>query len=180
MGARQAVARNFYTPVEVLRELVGDKEEKIQLAICMHDASRNAKNLATPGEVLDLLVNHGWGEVTKSIAKHPNALEESLIKLIPRCKNYIKRRINLTSNILEAFAEQDNKEFNQLLINNPNTPTSALEKLIIFSNDSYSWAKLAEHPNAPVSILEQLAKHHYPWIRIDVYKNPNTPFSTEH
>lgn len=164
---RQAVARNFYTPVEVLRELVGHKEEKIQLAI--------AKNLATPGEVLDLLVNHGFGEVTKSIAKHPNASEESLRKLIPRCKNYIKRRINLTSNILEAFAEQDNKEFNQLLINNPNTPTSALEKLIIFSNDSYSWAKLAEHPNAPVSILEQLAKHHYPWIRIDVYKNPNTP-----
>ncbi|MEO1431017.1 MAG: hypothetical protein AAFV71_18525 [Cyanobacteria bacterium J06633_8] len=42
---RQAVARNFYTPLEVLRELAGDEEEKIQLAI--------ARNLAAPGEVLE-------------------------------------------------------------------------------------------------------------------------------
>ncbi len=79
---RQAVARNFYTTVEVLRELAGDGEEKIQLAICKHDASRNARNLATPGEVLDLLVNHGWGEVTESIAKHPNASEDALVKSV--------------------------------------------------------------------------------------------------
>ena len=164
---RQAVARNFNAPVEVLRELAGDGEEKIQLAI--------ARNLAAPGEVLDLLLNHGWGEVTESIAKHPNASEDALIKLIPRCKNCIRRRVNLTPNILEAFAEYDNQEFNSFLLKNPNTPTSALEKLITSSEDLDSWSGLANHPNAPVSILERLAKHRYPWVRIDVYKNPNTP-----
>ncbi len=164
---RQAVARNFNAPVEVLGKLAGDGEEKIQLAI--------ARNLAAPGEVLDLLVSHGWGEVTESIAKHPNASEDALIRLLPRYEYNIQRRVNLTPNVLEAFAEYDNKYFSQFLIKNHKTPTSALEKLITSSENLDSWSGLANHPNAPVSILEKLAKHRYPWVRIDVYKNPNTP-----
>ena len=73
---RQAVARNFNAPSEVLRELAGDGEEKVQLAI--------ARNFATPGEVLELLVNHSWGEVTKSIAKHSNDSVDALVKLLPQ------------------------------------------------------------------------------------------------
>ncbi len=166
---RQAVARNFYTPAEVLGKLAGDGEEKIQLAV--------ARNLATPGEVLDLLVNHGFGEVTESIAKHPNASEDALIKLLPRYEYNIQRRVNLTPNILEAFAEYDNTRFNQVLLDNFNTSGTTLEKLVIPPCDLCLIERLARHPNVLVSTLEKLSQHYSPLIRVDVYKNSNTPNS---
>ena len=164
---RQAVARNFYAPVEVLGKLAGDVEERVQLAV--------ARNLATPGEVLDLLVNHGFGEVTKSIAKHPNASEDALVKLLPRYEYCIKQRVCLSSNILEYLSKDENKRFYQMLLDNPNTRGIDLAKKILSFNYLFSCIRLANHPNAPVSILEQLAKHYYQQIRVNVYKNRNTP-----
>lgn len=47
---RQTVARNPYTPQDVLAKLAIDEVEKVQLAV--------ARNYGASGEVLDLLTNH--------------------------------------------------------------------------------------------------------------------------
>ncbi|MEM7717389.1 MAG: hypothetical protein AAF349_28245, partial [Cyanobacteria bacterium P01_A01_bin.68] len=154
---RQAVARNFYAPIEVLRELAGDGEEKVQLAI--------ARNLAAPGEVLDLLVNHGWGEVTKSIAKHPNAGEDTLVKLLPRYEDYIEGRIKPTDNLPQPLK----------LIQNLDTPSSVLEKIDLNDCPSHFKQKLARHPNVSRKLLEKLSEKESPVIRLAVFQNIKTP-----
>ncbi|MGB3651329.1 MAG: hypothetical protein WBA41_08975, partial [Rivularia sp. (in: cyanobacteria)] len=141
----------------VLRGLAGDEEEKIQLAI--------ARNLAAPGEVLDLLVNHGWGEVTESIAKHPNASEDALIKLLPRYEDFIEGRIKPIDNLPQPLK----------FIQNLDTPSSVLEKIDL--NDCLSsWKeKLARHPNVSRKLLEKLSEEKSPVIRLAVFQNIKTP-----
>ena len=154
---RQAVARNFNAPVEVLRELAGDEEEKIQLAI--------ARNLAAPGEVLDLLVSHGFGEVTESIAKHPNASEDALIKLLPRYEDFIQGRIKPIDNLPQPLK----------LIQNLDTLSSVLEKIDLNNLPSHFKQKLARHPNVSRKLLEKLSEEKSPVIRLAVFQNIKTP-----
>lgn len=154
---RQTVARNFNAPVEVLRELAGDEEEKVQLAV--------ARNLATPGEVLDLLVSHGWGEVTESIAKHPNASEDALIKLLPRYEDFIEGRIKPIDNLPQPLK----------LIQNIDTPSSVLEKIDLNDCPSHFKQKLARHPNVSRKLLEKLSEEKSPVIRLAVFQNIKTP-----
>ncbi|MBV6625692.1 MAG: hypothetical protein KI793_22655 [Rivularia sp. (in: Bacteria)] len=45
-------------------------------------------------------MNHSWGEVTKSIAKHPNASESALVKLLTQYERLISERPNLPSRVL--------------------------------------------------------------------------------
>ncbi len=154
---RQAVARNFNAPVEVLGKLAGDGEERVQLAV--------ARNLAAPGEVLDLLVNHGFGEVTQSIAKHPNASENALVKLLPRYEDFIEGRIKPIDNLPQPLK----------FIQNLDTPSSVLEKIDL--NDCLSsWKeKLARHPNVSKKLLEKLSEEKSPVIRLAVFQNIKTP-----
>ncbi|MEL6458650.1 MAG: hypothetical protein AAFQ91_10435 [Cyanobacteria bacterium J06621_15] len=165
---RQSVARNFNAPVEVLRELVGDGEEKVQLAI--------ARNLATPGEVLDLLMNHGWGEVTESIAKHPNASEDALVKLLSQHHFCIHQRPNITAKIIAEllkYEEENSDRYRNLVINNPNSPGNALTQVI--DSPYYQRENIASNPNVLVSTLEKLAQDSSPSVRLAVYQNPKTP-----
>ena len=165
---RQAVARNFNAPVEVLRELAGDGEEKVQLAI--------ARNLAAPGEVLELLVNHSWGEVTKSIAKHPNAGEDTLVKLLSQHHFCIHQRPNLTPKTIAEllkYEEENNDRYRNLVINNPNSPGNALAQVI--DSPYYQRENIASHPNVLVNSLEQLAQDSSVLVRLAVYQNAKTP-----
>ena len=171
---RQAVARNFYAPIEVLRELSGDGEEKVQLAI--------ARNLAAPGEVLELLVNHSWGEVTKSIAKHPNAEEDALVKLLSQYERLISERPNLPSGVLAEllnYGETEEDRYDIFLVQQKNTPGSTLAKAIdTLEHDPelvYCSEDLATHPNILISSLQKLSKHQNPVIRLAVCENLNTP-----
>ncbi|MEO1376618.1 MAG: hypothetical protein AAFW70_20450, partial [Cyanobacteria bacterium J06635_10] len=166
---RQAVARNFYTPVEVLRELVGDREEKIQFAV--------AFNLATPGNVLDLLVNHYYGEITETIAKHPNASEDALIKLLPQYNFCIYKRPNLPAGVLAElinYEEEKCDRYRRFIIENPNSPGSTLAK-ILDCDIAGERINIASHPNILVSSLEKLAQDSSLSVRLAVYQNPKTP-----
>ncbi|BAY85622.1 leucine rich repeat variant [Calothrix parasitica NIES-267] len=174
---RQAVARNFNAPVEVLRELSGDEEERVQFAV--------AFNLATPGDVLDLLVNHYYGEITEIIAKHPNASEDGLIKLLPQHNFCIYQRPNLPASVLAElinYEEEKCDRYRRFIIENPNSPGSTLAKIL--ESPGYKIRdvagekrKIASHPNILLSSLEKLAQDNSPSVRLAVYQNPKTPES---
>ena len=178
---RQAVARNFNAPVEVLRELSGDGEEKIQLAI--------ARNLATPGDVLDLLVNHGWGEVTESIAKHPNAGEYALRKLLPKHQYYIEERLKKTFNSTESNKLRPNLYYRALLdkqISEENQKARGFvgrncnnikqfKEYVLNNGHKQSRNSLAYKLDTPLHILEELVKDSDAKIRATLAENPNLP-----
>jgi hypothetical protein len=119
-----------------------------------------ARNLAAPGEVLDLLVNYGWGEVTESIAKHPNASEDALVKLLQRYEDFIEGRIKPIDNLPQPLK----------LIQNPDTPSSALEKIDLNNLPSH----FKQNDNLPI-LLSEYVQSQTPFVRFICLTHPLIP-----
>lgn len=151
---RQRVAGNPSTPVEILRKP----------AFYTYNASFVAANPSTPVDILEEQVRIGFRAAMNSMAHNPSAPSHLLSKIASMCSydrydympGYIARHPNTplatTIGILKRASVLDSNTLSQIYINL--FESSELEKKLASEVRSL----IANHPNTPINILEELIK----------------------
>jgi len=140
--ARLLVAESPDTPVSTLKELAGDLELPVRLAVkynpncptetveIVESQQAIASNWETDLQQLAELAESRWSWVRLAVAQNPFAPPE----------------------VLEKLVESDSYSIRLAVARNPSTPTAALEKLMEIE-DKFIGQALAKHPNASEEML---------------------------
>lgn len=191
---RKVVAQNHNLPLSSLLELAEDSSVGVRLWLA--NKTSNSK-IQIPLQLLEKLAKDKSEQVRARIAKHPDAPVELLVQLANDSSIEVKKKLtgnlNTPVTVLNCLGLEEN------LVNqrNPNTPGEVLATLVNsilrehHQNDP-RWKNLEstnkrlveiiKYPvkgsQMPANILDRLASHHYPSVRMEVAAHPNTMVST--
>jgi len=173
------VASQPKTPVEILRKLSQEKNERIDRGL--------ARNPNTPTDILHDLTSSSGERVLWHLAMNPNTSKEDLAMLAK-----------------SPYQDSESPNVHRALAKNPNTPMEALDDLADVPDNIYvrrsvlkhsntseeTLAKLTKNPdieirhsihsmakdeNSSEKILKVLAQYPDVRVRVAVLKNPNCP-----
>jgi hypothetical protein len=175
------VAANLNTPVEVLKQLVGNtdksgKDENVRKEI--------AGNPNTPAEILKELAKDGWSRIRSSVAGNPNTSRELSLELFKQLAGDEDKSIrsreatnpNIPVEMLKQLARDRDEDVRKEAASNPNMPAELrIELFKQLAKKDFARKGIAGNPNTPAEILKELAKDGWSRIREEVARNPNTP-----
>ena len=195
------------TPVALLEQLANDESEKVRAFV--------AANPGTPADVLIQLADDSDRSVKSGLVKNPNTPETVLNRLgieegiydvrnpntpaavwahvvtalqqgkgrsynadktLAKILKHPVKRSKMPSDTLSELAGHKNSSVRYRVAQHPNTPVSALEQL---AKDDYvpTLRAVVDHPRTPVHVLEQLALNSDLTIRLSVVRHPRIPAS---
>jgi hypothetical protein len=183
---RALVAENSCTPIEILarlandasvevkRKLVGNLNTPINILtrLGLEEDLFNFRNPNTPGEVFASVVNRLLSNPHQQDPRWRD-LESTNAALVEILKHPVKGS-QMPAITLARLADHHYPSVRYRVAQHPNTPVSALEQLAN-DEDVPTLRAVANNPNTPSHILEQLALKSDLTIRLSVVGHPNTP-----
>ncbi len=142
---RRQFARAMYTPTSVLDSLAADNDKQIRLRVAKHPT-------ATPATLATLARTETAEVVCARIAGHRNSPQDTLVHLFKKHPN--------------SF------EIKRALCNNPNTPQSLLQRLVVGAPLT-ELKGIARNPHADDTLLRLCWEQNDPYLQAEVCAHPN-------
>lgn len=130
-----------------------------------------------------LVIENSWFDITslEAVAENPSTPAAVLEALANDDDKDVRMGVAMNPNTptatLEMLSKDESWEVRMGAAGNPNTPATALEALAKDGYEDVRW-KVAENQNTPTTALETLAKDQYPDVRMAVAFNENTSTAT--
>ncbi len=198
---RLQVAESPDTPLAVLKQLIGDLELSIRIAVeynpncpselveLVKGQYQVASNWDTDSQQLENLSNSNWDWIRLTVAQNPSTSEETLLKLagdkVFKIQLAVAKNPITSARILAVLAEHHRNEIQKEVATHPNATEEILHSLF-----DTQQGVIKSRKNLPASILERFyqrvnksialspdyqLRNQYSAIRRFLLQQPNTP-----